>query len=55
LQSRNIPPTGQVSSPYALTYKDYQQKITMQVNNENGSRDSKKPRGKKEVKAAAHG
>jgi cell division protein FtsI (penicillin-binding protein 3) len=55
LQSRNVPPTGEVSSPYALTYKDYQRKITLQVNNEDDPGAGKKPKGKKQVKASAHG
>jgi hypothetical protein len=55
LQSRNVPPTGEVSSPYALTYKDYQRKITLQVDNEDDPGVGKKPKGKKQVKASAHG
>jgi cell division protein FtsI (penicillin-binding protein 3) len=55
LQSRNVAPTGEVSSPYALTYTDYQRKITLQVNNEDDPGAGKKPKGKKQVKASAHG
>jgi hypothetical protein len=56
LQSRNIPPTGESISPYALTYKDYQKKILIQAGTKEkeGKKEKEKTRPKK-VQVDAHG